>query len=104
MKFAIEVSVCGESQGVEIGESFADCVHNLATTIHNVPEQFPSEYIAAIFKALATIAEKVDEMSDGGDGSSSDALEMEMNGTISATESAGFDRIDVTFGDAPEED
>jgi hypothetical protein len=100
MKFALEVFVCGETQGPVLGENFAECVRELFSMIHAVPEQFPATYTAAICDCLSQIATKVQEMEDGGDG----GIEWEMNGTLSARAYAGDDSIDVTLGDDPSEE
>jgi hypothetical protein len=95
MTFELEMTVCGESQGVNVGESFAACVADLFSMIHNVPEQFTQDYITAALNCLYYISQKIDN-DDCFD------LSFEMDGEIVGLAMAGYDAIVLTFRQSAE--
>lgn len=95
MRYELEMTVCGMTQGIEVGESFADCVRELFSTIHAVPEQFTADYVVAAIECLQAIATKLadDDFED---------LSTEMDGEVMGEAWAGTDFITVGFRQAAE--
>jgi hypothetical protein len=100
MNYELEVFICDESQGIESGTSFHDCIRELFTVTHHVPEQFTPDYVSVILKCLHEISCKIAEDYDYGD------LSYEMDGEVTAS---GFveghwqmDKITVVFREGKE--